>query len=75
VNVAATRGSLRVELQNAAGKPLPGFALTDCESIMRDGVALPVSWRRNKDLLKWAGQPVRMRFELQNCSFYGFNFA
>jgi len=75
VNVAAKKGALRVELQDAEGKPLPGYSLADSQPITGDGVAVTAHWRRNKDLAKWNGQPVHLRFELQNGSFYGFNFA
>jgi len=74
VNVATSGGSLRVELQDAGEKPLPGYTMADCKPITSYGVALPIRWGR-KDLAKSSGKPIRVRFELKNGSLYGFNFA
>jgi hypothetical protein len=43
LNVATSAaGSVRVEIQDAAGTTLPGFALTDCPPLFGDAVNLPV---------------------------------
>ena len=39
VNLVATCGQLKVELQDASGKPIPGFTLTDSTAVRGDGVA------------------------------------
>ena len=75
VNLAAAKGSLRIELQDANGKALSGYSLGDCKPLTGDGVEIPVRWDHQKDLAKLNKAPVRIRFELQNGSFYGFNFA
>jgi hypothetical protein len=74
VNAAASAGELRVELQDEAGKPIPGFTLADAEPISGDGVRLPVRWRGGADLEKLAGQPVRLRFHLKQARLYAFQF-
>ena len=45
-------GSVRVEAQDEAGKPIPGFRLGDCDEIFGDDLARVVTWRKgHADLL------------------------
>jgi hypothetical protein len=37
-------GGVRVEIQEATGNPLPGFALADCPAIYDDAIERPVTW-------------------------------
>lgn len=67
-------GSVRVELQDEAGRPLPGFSLEDCPPIFGDSVERPVSWRAGTDVGKLAGQAVRLRFVLQDADVYAYQF-
>ena len=67
-------GSVRVELQDAAGKPLPGFALDDCPPVFGDTVDRVVGWKGQPDLAKAAGRPVRVRFVLNDAHVYAFQF-
>lgn len=68
-------GVLRVELQNAAGQPIPGFAESDSDEIFGDAVDRPVSWKNSTDVSKLAGTPVRLRFLLKDADLYSFRFA
>jgi hypothetical protein len=43
---ASAAGHLKVEIQDLAGKPLPGFSLDECPPILGDEVELPVRWTR-----------------------------
>ncbi len=72
LNIASKSGS-RVELQDASGRPLPGFALEDCEPIAGDFIDQRVAWKGG-DLSSLAGKPVRLRFELKNADLYAFQF-
>ncbi|MFM9136023.1 MAG: hypothetical protein ACKOT0_11455 [bacterium] len=67
-------GSLRVELQDAAGQPLPGFMAADCVALVGDAIERRVEWKNAPDLRATAGTPVRIRFELQDCDLYSFRF-
>ncbi|MBM3501886.1 MAG: hypothetical protein FJX74_24800 [Armatimonadetes bacterium] len=76
LNVATSAaGSLRVELQNPDGLPVPGYALADCDEVFGDFLERPVSWRGQTDLAALAGQPVRVRFELRDADLYALQFA
>jgi hypothetical protein len=68
-------GSIRIELQDAAGNPLPGFALADCAELYGDALEMHVHWKRASDLGKFAGQPIRLRFALRDADVYAFSFA
>ena len=75
VNMATTKGSLRVELQDAAGKAIPGFTVADCKPLSADSVEQSVRWRNQDMIAPLAGKTVRLRFELTHSSLYAFRFA
>jgi hypothetical protein len=68
-------GSIQVEIQDAQGIPLKGFALADCAPIFGDAVERSVSWTGDKSLKGLAGQPVRLRFVLKDADLYSFRFS
>ena len=72
---SSAAGTLRVEIQNAAGAPLPGYALKDCISQFGDSVARSVRWKEHEDVQELVGQPVRLRFALQDADLYSFQFV
>ncbi|MEQ1862204.1 MAG: hypothetical protein ABMA13_19990 [Chthoniobacteraceae bacterium] len=67
-------GSVRVEIQDAAGKPLPGFALDDCEETFGDAIERIVAWKAGSDVSALAGKPVRLRFELKDADVFAYQF-
>lgn len=67
-------GGLRVEVLDAAGSPLPGFALADCDEIFGDEIERVVSWNGAADLARWTQQPVRLRFTLKDADLYSLRF-
>lgn len=68
-------GSLRVEILDAAGQPLPGFAAGDCEVIVGDEISRVVTWKKKADLQPLAGRTVKLRFLMQDADLYSFRFA
>jgi hypothetical protein len=75
VNFRTTRaGSVRVELRDASGLPLPGFALSDSRALSGDEVAATVSWAKGSDLGRLAGEPVSIRFFLEDADVFSFRF-
>jgi hypothetical protein len=67
-------GSVRVEIQDPNGQPLPGFALADCEETFGDAIERPVAWRSGKDVSTLAGKPVRLRFALKDADVFSYRF-
>ena len=68
-------GSLRVEIQDAAGKALEGFALDDCHEVFGNSVARTVSWKSDASVKSLAGKPVRLRFVLHDADLYAYRFV
>ena len=67
-------GSVQVELQDAQGVPLPGFALADSEVMYGDSLEQPMLWRGTPDLGALAGTPVRLRFVLKDADLFSLRF-
>ncbi len=75
LNVSTSAGgSLRVELQDADGRPLPGYGLEDNVPVIGDAIAREVEWTNSPDLSAIAGRPVRIRFVMTECDLYSFRF-
>jgi hypothetical protein len=68
-------GSVRVEIQDPAGKPVEGFSLADCPDHFGDTVERVVNWNNRKDVSRLAGKPVRLRFVLKDADLYSFQFV
>ena len=67
-------GTILVELQDANGKPLPGFTIEDSAEIIGDRIDGVVSWNEHSDLIKLAGRPIRMRIKLRAADLFAFRF-
>ena len=72
VNAAASAGHVRVEIQDASGKPLPGYPLDDCVPLQGDGISQSVRWH-GSDLLppSTAERPIRFHFDVKKAKLYG----
>lgn len=71
---AGPGGHVRVELQDASGRPLPGFTIADASPMTGDEISRVVTWGANSDLGSLAGQVVRVRFQLQDAKLFSFRF-
>ena len=68
-------GSVRVEMQDTHGAPVPGRALSDCDEIFGDDIERVVSWRGDANVGDLAGRPVRLRVTSANyADFYSVRF-
>jgi hypothetical protein len=68
-------GDVRVELQDADGAPIPGFALDDCPPVFGDSHERAVTWNGGGDVSTLAGKPVRLRFVLKDADLYAYRFG
>ena len=67
-------GSVHVEIQDAAGKPLEGFTLADCPEHFGDTIEQSVNWKSGVDVNSLSGRAVRLRFQLKDANLYSFQF-
>lgn len=67
-------GGIRVEIQTADGKPIPGFALDDCREQIGNEIDRIVAWKGGNDVSSRAGQPVRLRFAMKDADLYALQF-
>jgi len=49
-----------------------GYRMEDCDPIRCDRTDVPVTWKGNADLSALSGQPVYLRFEIQNMGLFSF---
>ncbi len=68
-------GTAFVELRNAAGEPIAGFTLADCEEIGGNFTDQQVYWRGDPDVGSLAGQPIRIHMRLKRAKLYAFQFT
>ena len=72
VNIDATRGEASVELLDAAGKPIDGFAGGAAARVQNvDQLRWEPRWLQS-DLAALKNQTVRLRFTLRNAKLYSF---
>ena len=67
-------GGIRVEIQDASGQPLPGFALADSLETIGNELDRVVRWKQGSDLSKIAGNPVRLKFVLSDADVFSLRF-
>lgn len=67
-------GGMRVELQDPAGQPLPGFALDDAVEQVGDEIERVVRWKSGSEVGRLAGTPVRLRFALKDADLFALRF-
>ncbi|MBI4626387.1 MAG: hypothetical protein HY736_24610 [Verrucomicrobia bacterium] len=67
-------GGIRVEVQDAAGMALPGYALSDALEIVGNEIERAVGWKGGNDLGRLSGVPVRLRFVMKESDLYAFRF-
>jgi hypothetical protein len=67
-------GCVRVEVQDAAGQPIPGFTLDECPEIIGDEISRLVAWGHGTDVRRLAGQPIRLRFVMRDADLFALRF-
>ncbi|PYV14840.1 MAG: hypothetical protein DMG07_11020 [Acidobacteria bacterium] len=67
-------GSIRLEIQDADGRPVPGFTLGEIPEIFGDAMDYVVPLRAASRLGDLAGRPVRLRFVMRDADLYAIRF-
>lgn len=63
-------GSVRVEMQSPDGHAIPGYSLAECQTLAGDEIEGVVRWAQGTDVSRLAGQPVRLRFAMQDADIF-----
>ena len=72
---SSAAGDVCVEIQDAQGKPIPGYSLDDCLPLFGDSPDRRVEWKSGTDVSALAGQVVRLRFVLRDADLFAFQFS
>ena len=68
-------GAIKIELQDAAGKAIPGFSLQDNGDIFGDSLDRIVKWNGKSDLSEWKGLQIRLRCFLNDADLFALRFG
>ena len=67
-------GGIRVEIQDPAGKPLPGYSLEEAKELIGNEIERAAAWKGGVDVSALAGRPVRLRFVMKDADLYAMRF-
>lgn len=67
-------GSIRVEVQDAAGQPIKYFKAQDCNPLIGNETNRRVIWERFPELSELQGKPIRLRFIMHDADLYSLKF-
>ena len=67
-------GEIRVEIQDAAGNPIPGFELKATPALIGNEIGRIVTFRKGSRLEPLAGRPIRLRFRLKDAELFALRF-
>jgi hypothetical protein len=63
-------GALQVELQDASGKVIPGYAISDMPELFGDEFDAEVAWKKHANVAALAGKVVRLRVWLRDADLF-----
>lgn len=67
-------GGIKIEIQDEAGYPIPGFTMKDCQEIIGNEISRTVSWKGKTDVGSLSGKPIRLHIFLKDADLYSFKF-
>jgi hypothetical protein len=67
-------GFIRVEIQDAEGKPIAGYSRKDSRELIGNYIEHPASWRGRTDVSALAGKPIRLHFVMKDADLYSAVF-
>ena len=68
-------GSIKIEIQDQEGKPIPGYTLKDCKELVGNFIERKVSWKGGMDVSSLEGREVRLCFEMKDADLYAVQFV
>ena len=68
-------GSVRVEIQDESGRPIPGYTLDEAHELYGDSLSLAAAWKsKEANVGALAGQSVRLRFVVRDADLFSYRF-
>jgi hypothetical protein len=67
-------GEIRIEIQDENGIPIPGYLLTDSQTIIGNEISRIVLWNGNSSLQKLESKTIRMRIYMKDADLYSIKF-
>ena len=67
-------GSLKIEIQDENGKPIPGYSLENCEEIIGNEIKRIVSWSGNENVAPLSSKKVRLHIVMKDADLYALKF-
>lgn len=67
-------GSVRIEIQDAGGKPIPGFTLEECSELYGDSPDREVTWKGGSIPGILLNHSIKLRIVLKDAHLYSFRF-
>ena len=74
INADAKYGAIKVEVLDAAGKPIKGFSKDDSDIVTGDSIRHTVKWNGKSDLSNLNGKAISLKFYMDRCRLYSFVF-
>ncbi len=71
----AAAGTIRAELLEEGGRPIPGFGIEDCAGFVGDEIEGVMKWRGERSVGSLAGKIVRLRLEMMEADVFSFRFV
>jgi hypothetical protein len=68
-------GGVKVGIEGADGKPIPGFTVEDCQMQIGNEIDRAVTWKSGTDVSALAGKPVRLRISIKDADVFSFQFT
>ena len=68
-------GWLLVELQDEEGRPVEGYTLKTCETIVANAIKAGVSWQGAGRRIPTDRGPLRLRVVMRSAKLYSFRFV
>ncbi|MEE2896503.1 MAG: hypothetical protein VX726_12290 [Planctomycetota bacterium] len=68
-------GEIMVEVQDADGIPIEGFAFGDVVPAIGNEISKVVRWKGDPGLGDLAGRPIRLAFRMRDADLFAFRFA
>jgi hypothetical protein len=72
---SSAAGNLRVEIQDASGRPVSGFTLADSDEIFGDTLDRRVTWKGSDDVSSLAGKPIRLHVVMSDADLFALRFV